>query len=158
MPRSGNHNRRSRSAATTTVPAGMRRRASSPLLWILVVALLARVAVIVATPDFTPIFDPADYHRHAASIAAGDGYPTSRIEAGSPTAFRPPVYPLALAVVQKLGGGYTAERVIGALLGVVTVLFVFLIARRMWDERVAVVAAALAAVFPPLVVLNASLL
>jgi 4-amino-4-deoxy-L-arabinose transferase-like glycosyltransferase len=136
----------------------MRRWASSALLWILVVALVARVAVLVATPDYTPIFDAADYDRHAASIADGNGYPTSRLELGSPTAFRPPLYPLALVVVKKLGGGWTAERVLGALLGVATVLLVFLIAQRMWDRRVAIAAGAIAAVFPPLVVLNASLL
>jgi hypothetical protein len=113
---------------------------------------------LVATPDFTPIFDAADYHRHAASIAAGDGYPTSRLERGSPTAFRPPIYPSALAVVQALGGGWTTERVLGALLGVVTVLLVFLISLRLWGRRIAIVAGAIAAVFPPLVALNASLL
>jgi hypothetical protein len=52
----------------------MRRRASSPLLWILVVALAVRIAVLVATGDVKPIFDPVDYERHAASIAAGDGH------------------------------------------------------------------------------------
>lgn len=128
------------------------------LLGILAVALVLRVGVIVATPDFVPLFDAADFHRHGASISAGEGYPTPQLGVDGPSAFRPPLYPLALAVVQFVGGGWTAERLLGALLGVAAVLLIFLIARRVWGSRVAVVAGALAAIFPPLVVLNATLL
>src|SRR5947209_3228184 len=136
----------------------MRPRGSIALPVILAVALLARIGVIVATPHAVPIFDAADFQRHANSIAAGDGYPPPQLGLPGPTAFRPPLYPVTLAVVHKLGGGLTAERVAGALLGVATVLLIFLIAQRLWGRRVAVVAGAIAAVFPPLVVLNASLL
>jgi 4-amino-4-deoxy-L-arabinose transferase-like glycosyltransferase len=125
---------------------------------ILAIALIARIAVIVATPDYVPIFDAADYQRHAASIAAGDGYPPPQLGLPGPSAFRPPVYPVTLAVVDKLGGGLAAERLAGALLGLVTVLLIYLVAERLWGRRVAVLAGAIAAVFPPLVVLNASLL
>jgi hypothetical protein len=47
------------------------------LLVIVVLAAVTRVALIVATPHFAPWGDPADYQLHAASIAAGHGYPTS---------------------------------------------------------------------------------
>src|SRR5258708_3940042 len=94
------------------VPRRMRLRGSTALLVILAVALVARVGVIVATPHFAPIFDAADFDRHAHSIAAGDGYPPPQLGLHGPTAFRPPLYPLALAVVEKLGGGWTAERVL----------------------------------------------
>jgi 4-amino-4-deoxy-L-arabinose transferase-like glycosyltransferase len=125
---------------------------------ILVVALLVRIAVLVATPDFVPIFDAADFQRHAVSIASGDGYPPPQLGLAGPSAFRPPLYPLVLAAVREVGGGMTAERVLGALLGVATVLLIYLISQRLWGRRVAVVAGAIAAVFPPLAVLNASLL
>jgi 4-amino-4-deoxy-L-arabinose transferase-like glycosyltransferase len=145
-------------AAAVKVPRLMRLRVPIVLLVILAVALAARIAVIVATPDFMPLFDAADFHRHATSIADGNGYPSSQLGVAGPTAFRPPLYPLALAGVQVLGGEMDAERVLGALLGVVTVLLVFLIAQRIWERSVALVAAAIAAIFPPLVTLNASLL
>ncbi|MFL5886420.1 MAG: glycosyltransferase family 39 protein [Thermoleophilaceae bacterium] len=135
----------------------MRSRGSRALLIILAVALLARLVVIVATPDFKPIFDAAHYDRLGASIAHGHGYP-GQFDPATPSAFRPPLYPLALAAVHLVGGGWTAERVLSALLGVVAVLLVFLVAERLWGRRVALVAAAIAAVFPPLVVLSASLL
>jgi 4-amino-4-deoxy-L-arabinose transferase-like glycosyltransferase len=136
----------------------MRLRGSTGLLAILVVALAARVAVVVATPDFKPIFDAADFDRHAASISAGDGYPSPQLGLPGPTAFRPPAYPIALALIHKIGGGWTAERLLGALLGVVTVVLVFLIARRLWGRTVGLTAGAICAVFPPLVLLNVSLL
>lgn len=134
-------------------------RASNALPLILVVALAVRIGVIVATPAFLPIFDAFDYDRHAESIASGHGYPAPY---GAPpnvaTAFRPPLYPLLLVPVHWVGAGWTAERLLGAILGTATVLLIFLIARRLWGRRVAIVAGSIAAIFPPLVLLNASLL
>jgi 4-amino-4-deoxy-L-arabinose transferase-like glycosyltransferase len=136
----------------------MRWRPSTALLLILGLALIARIVVVVATPHFVPIFDARDFHRHATSLANGHGYPPTELPGHGASAFRPPLYPLALAAVQVVGGWLTAERLLGALLGVVTVLLVFELSRRIWGERVAVVAGVIAAVFPPLVFLNASLL
>jgi 4-amino-4-deoxy-L-arabinose transferase-like glycosyltransferase len=44
------------------------------------------------------------------------------------------------------------------VLGVITVFLVYVLTLRLWDRRVALTAAAIAAVFPPLALLNASLL
>jgi 4-amino-4-deoxy-L-arabinose transferase-like glycosyltransferase len=137
----------------------MRVRGATALLLILGLALLARVVVIVATPDYQPLFDAADYDRHGVSIADGHGYPGPQGGPPTePTAFRPPLYPLALAGVHLLGGGWTAGRLLGAVLGVATVLLVFVISRRLWGQRVALVAGAIVAVFPPLVIFSATLL
>lgn len=136
----------------------MRLRGSAAVPIILALALLLRIGVIVATPDFKPILDAAEYDRHAVSIANGHGYPSALGAPSQPSAYRPPLYPLSLAAAHLAGGGWTAGRVFGALLGVATVLLVFLISRRLWGRPVALVAAGLTAVFPPLVLLNASLL
>ena len=136
----------------------MRLKGSVGLGVILAVALIVRVGVIVASPDFQPIFDAADFDRHADSIADGHWYPPPQLGVDGPTAFRPPLYPAALAVVQAVGGAWTAERLLSALLGVLTVLLVYLIARRLWGQRVATVAGAIAAVFPPLVMFSATIL
>ena len=127
---------------------------------ILAVALLARVAVVLVYDDYTPLFDTRDYDRHARSIAAGDGYPTSWIVPGSEeNAFRPPLYSYLLAGVYAVtGDSQTAGRLFGALLGTVVVLLLYLLADRTLGRRVALVAAAVAALFPPLVFLSASLL
>lgn len=135
----------------------MRRRPPAALVAIVAVALIARVAAIAATPDFAPIFDAADYERHALSIAEGEGFGSSQYAPG-PSAFRPPVYPAALAAVDVVGGDRTAKRLLGVIFGVVSVVLIFLIADRLWNRRTAIVAGGIAAVFPPLVFLNLSLL
>jgi 4-amino-4-deoxy-L-arabinose transferase-like glycosyltransferase len=131
---------------------------SKPLLAILAVALLVRVGAIALTPDYVPLFDAADFHRIAASIADGNGYPPPQLGTEGPTAFRPPAYPTALAVAQVLGLGLTAERLLGALFGVLTVLLLYLVALRIWGPRVAAASGAIAALFPPLVFLSATVL
>jgi 4-amino-4-deoxy-L-arabinose transferase-like glycosyltransferase len=134
----------------------VRRSAALPL--ILALALVVRVGVIIATPDFAPLFDARDYDRHASSIAHGDGYPGSQLVPSEPTALRPPLYPVLLAGVYAVGGGWTAGRLLAALLGVAVVAFIYIVAKRLWDERVAGIAGAIAAVFPPLVLYSATLL
>lgn len=137
----------------------MSRRTRLVLGLVLAVALVVRVAVVLASPDYAPVHDSSDYVRHAVSIANGDGYPQSVFTAApSESAFRPPVYPYVLGAVQWVFGEVeTAGRLAGALFGVLAVLLVFLIARSLWDERTALVAAAVAALFPGLFLLSGAL-
>lgn len=131
----------------------------APPLLLPALALLLRLGFIVATPHFSPNNDPADYDHIARSIAAGHGFPATLLAApGSPSALRPPGYPLLLAFVYALGGHWLAGRVTNALVGSLVVLLVYLITSRLWDRRRGVIAGVLAAVFPPLVALNGSLL
>jgi 4-amino-4-deoxy-L-arabinose transferase-like glycosyltransferase len=130
------------------------------LLSILGVAFLLRAALVLATPDFQPVGDPADYDRIASSLIAGDGFGGTAFAApGTPTALRPPAYPLLLASLYELvGHSWTAARLTGAVLGTVSVLLLYLLARTVWGDGVGLVAAGLAAVFPPLIMLNGSLM
>ena len=127
---------------------------------ILGVALALRVAVVLGTHDHVPVGDAADYLRNGYVLDAFDRFPTTAI--GAPetaTALRPPAYPLVMAGVFKVFGFHlTPVRLLGALLGTLTVWLVFDIARRVFDDRTALIAAAIAAIFPPLVWLSASLL
>src|SRR4051794_25163504 len=73
---------------------------------IVLVALAVRLGAIAATPHIVLASDPADYARHASSISAGHGYPSSAVvRAGGATAIRPPAYPYLLAGVYKVSGG-----------------------------------------------------
>lgn len=129
-----------------------------PLL-ILAAALVVRVAQIVATPHWAPVGDPADYVRHAASIADGHGMADSFLPGGGPSALRPPAYPYFLGGVFAVSGNsFTAGRLAAALLGVVSVALIGVIAQLLWSRRAAIVAMALAAVYPPLVLLSGTLL
>ena len=125
------------------------------LAWALLgLALAVRVAAVLATPDYQLVDDPADYGRHARSIADGDGYPDTTVApAGGPTALRPPVYPHLLgAAFWLFGDSLTAARLGQAVLGTVTVGLIGLVARQLWDRRVGLTALGLAALYPPLVI------
>ena len=123
-------------------------------------ALAVRLAAIAATPDLPLAADPTDYHRHAVSIAAGDGYPPTGVTpAGGPSAVRPPAFPYLLGGVYALTGeSETAGRIVQALLGTVVVVLTMLVALELFGRRTAMVVGALAALFPPLVIDGVTLL
>jgi 4-amino-4-deoxy-L-arabinose transferase-like glycosyltransferase len=131
------------------------------LVLLLLLALACRCVVVGTTPDFDPstAADPADYQRHALSISRGDGYPESLVAGGGPTASRPPLYTYWLGGVFKLSGErVSTARYAQAVIGTLTVALLGLLAWQIWGRRVALIAVALAAVFPPLIVVGASLL
>jgi hypothetical protein len=128
---------------------------------LLVLALAVRLAVVLADADYVPATDPADYDRHARSIAAGHGYPETSVAAPSgPTAGRQPAYPYLLGAVYAAwpGDDVQAARAVQALLGTITVALIGLIALQLWGRAVALTALGVAAVFPPLIVVGAPLL
>jgi 4-amino-4-deoxy-L-arabinose transferase-like glycosyltransferase len=124
------------------------------------VALALRVGAIVADDGYRPANDAFEYDYYARAIADGGGYPRSGyLLQGGPTAIRGPGYPYLLGGVYAISGkSITVGRLIGALLGVIAVLLIYLIGRRLWGVEVGLLAAALAAVFPPFVLLSRELL
>ncbi|HEY6890175.1 MAG TPA: glycosyltransferase family 39 protein [Solirubrobacter sp.] len=128
---------------------------------ILLVALIIRVAFVLATPNYTLVHDAIDYDRHAASIATGHGFALSY---GRPTAFRPPAYPFFLAGVYKVvGTGDKAQRVewariANAFVGVGIVALIGLIAFQLWGRREALVSLALATIYIPLILVGQSVM
>jgi 4-amino-4-deoxy-L-arabinose transferase-like glycosyltransferase len=127
------------------------------------VALIARVVVVLVTPHFVPVTDAADYDRIAVSLVGKGHFPDSVLVPG-PTALRPPLFPYALAAIYRVVGiGSTATRweagrLLEAALGAVTVLLIGLIALRIWGRRSALISSAIAAVYPPLVLVGSSLM
>jgi 4-amino-4-deoxy-L-arabinose transferase-like glycosyltransferase len=131
------------------------------LAWVvLAVALILRVALVLATFDTPTTLDPADFSRTALSIAQGHGYPSSnRAPDDGPSAFRPPAYPAFLAAIYAVAGQEAppAGRIAGAVLGTVAVGLIGLIAARLWGRRVGMLALGIGAVAPPLIVLSTTL-
>ncbi|HEX2086113.1 MAG TPA: glycosyltransferase family 39 protein [Solirubrobacteraceae bacterium] len=126
---------------------------------ILAPALILRLglAVLHDPPPLTG--DAQAFAAHAASIADHGAYPQSPIApGGGPTAFRPPAYPSLLAAVYEVAGRDEAPRIAGALIGTLAVALLGLVALRLFDRRVALIAMAIAAVFPPLVMVSVATL
>jgi hypothetical protein len=146
------------------------------LVWILVlVALLLRVGYVVATPSYVPEHDARDYDRLACALVTGDGYPRASTRTGEgddcrrsampshPTAFRPPGYPLFLAAVYSVArplgvDRWVAGRLAQAVLGTAIVVLIGAIAARLWGRRTGLIAMALAAVYPPLILFGGALM
>jgi 4-amino-4-deoxy-L-arabinose transferase-like glycosyltransferase len=126
---------------------------------IVALAFTLRLAAVDADGGYEPGNDAFEYDYYARSIAERDGYPeTGYLLQGGPTAVRGPGYPYLLGGVYALSGDSRgAGRLLGVTLGALSVLLLYLIARRVWGRRVGLVAAAMAAVFPPLVLLSRDL-
>lgn len=129
---------------------------------ILALALLLRIgATAILTDELPPGADESAYRTIAASIASGDGYPDrSEIAGGGPSAASPPGYPYLLGGLFALSGdSVDFARAAQALLGTLTVALIGLVAWQVFGRReVALAALAIAAVYPPLVVISAPLM
>ncbi|MEA2483301.1 MAG: hypothetical protein QOC55_1248 [Thermoleophilaceae bacterium] len=126
---------------------------------LLALALVLRVVQILATRHWVPVSDPADYVRQALSIAHTHAMAPSLVAHGGPSAIRPPAYPYFLGGVFALSGdSLTAGRLASALLGVAAVALAGLVAQLLWGRRAGLVALAIAAVYPPFVLLSGTLL
>ena len=135
------------------------------LVAILAVALGARLAwALYATREPLPFYsgDAYSYYYYGNQLAAGEGYVSYVTH--EPTAYFPIGYPAILAglfwFVQHTpipDNLPMAGSLLNALLGTLAVGLVFVIARRLFDTRVGLVAAAITAVFPNLVFYVATL-
>jgi 4-amino-4-deoxy-L-arabinose transferase-like glycosyltransferase len=127
---------------------------------VLVVALAVRVGFVLATGGLHLENDPADYERLATSIAHGHGFGSTVVApGGGPTAFRPPLYPLALGALYALVGVHVlAARLAQAGVGVVGVALLGVVAWQLFGRRVALVGMAVFAVYPPTILATSSLL
>lgn len=95
------------------------------------------------------------YHRQAQLFADGHGFTNPFLlyvqHRSAPTAFHPPLYTVFLAIPSKLGFTTQIEnRVATALLGTLTVVLIGLLGRRIAGDGAGLVAALLAAAYPPL--------
>ncbi|HEX2084317.1 MAG TPA: glycosyltransferase family 39 protein [Solirubrobacteraceae bacterium] len=125
---------------------------------ILALALTLRLGLALLYDPPRPTGDAVDYELHAIGLAELQSYPASRVAPGS-SAFRPPGYPVALAVVYEVfGQGEDAPRVFGAVVGTVAVGLLGIVALLLFGRRAALVAMAIAAVFPPLVMVSVATL
>ncbi len=99
-----------------------------------------------------PTSDAYYYDAQARSIAAGDVL-------GKDVFFRAPGYPYWLGFIYTVfGHDYLAVRIIQHLLGVASLVLLYLFARRLFDPRIAVVACVLMALYPVLMYFEGQLL
>jgi 4-amino-4-deoxy-L-arabinose transferase-like glycosyltransferase len=125
------------------------------------VGLAARLVYVLVVMHGVPVGgDGLEFHILANQLASGDGYVQPLIVSPGHvvTADKPPLYPLLLAAPSLLGWKtLVAHRVVSCLMGAALVAGLGLLGRRVGGDRVGIVAAAIAALYPLLVVLDGSL-
>jgi 4-amino-4-deoxy-L-arabinose transferase-like glycosyltransferase len=143
----------------------MRRPAARPFPTVLAAIVAAGLGVrlvyaLVVMHGVAVGGDGLEFHLLGNQLAAGDGYVQPLIVAPGhvPTADKPPLYPLLLAGPSLFGWkSLVAHRVLSCLMGAALVAGVGLLGRRVAGDRAGLIAAALAALYPALVVLDGSL-
>lgn len=133
------------------------------LALIVAVGVAIRIVYTVLVAPWPPWYpDDSEYfHRLATLLANGHGFtqPFPQAAWDGPTAYHPPLYPVLLAGVAKLGGnGDVVQRLTGSLFGAGTIAAVGLLARRLRDDRTGLIAAALAALYPMLITADGALM
>jgi 4-amino-4-deoxy-L-arabinose transferase-like glycosyltransferase len=140
------------------------------LFWPVLAAIVAAGVVLrvlytlLAAPWPPPALDDQFYFNALPHLLAdGHGFVNPfRFVFGHraiPTAEHPPLYPVLLAGLSKLGGsGPDAQRLAGSAFGAGTLVAVALLGRRLAGERAGLAAAALAAVYPVLVAADGALM
>jgi 4-amino-4-deoxy-L-arabinose transferase-like glycosyltransferase len=130
----------------------MRRRGFSEPALIGLVALAVRVAVVLGTGAYVPATDAGDFDRNALSLALTGHFPVAS------------VLTLLLSLAYRVAGPvdatarWEAGRLMEAALGAITVLLIWGLARRAFGAGVGTAAGAIAAVYPPLILVGSSLL
>ncbi|MBX3441618.1 MAG: glycosyltransferase family 39 protein [Planctomyces sp.] len=130
------------------------------LIAILAAALGLRLWVLSIDPQGEPKEDSAQYHRLGANLAFEGIYSTKSEEPFEPSARRMPGYPAFLSLVYKLHGAAdpTAGKFAGVLLGVLACWLTWRLARDVaGSDRVALLATALTALSPPLILFSAKI-
>ena len=119
-------------------------RSGTLLLCILTAGLIVRIAAVAL---FHPplISDDIDYVALGKSLAHGEGFQLD----GHATAFRPPGYPILLALSFRLfGESLLPVRVVQAAADLLSCFVLFLLGRRLFSERAGLIGAGIFALFP----------
>ena len=112
-----------------------------PIHFILIAGLLVRLALLYATWDVgLAIRDEQDYHRIALNIIRGHGFANG---AGDLTSSRPPLYPYFASLVWTIAGttSLAAVRLAQVLLSLVNVWLLYQLGLRLFNHRIALIAA-----------------
>jgi len=119
--------------------------------------LVVRVAYAIHNRDYTVQGDALTFHLEGGYVADGQGF--HNIFDGRPTAEHPPLHILLIALVDLFGGhSFLSQRLALCVVGTGTVVLVGLAGRLLGGERLGLIAAGVAAVYPMLWLADGSLM
>ncbi len=131
----------------------VKMKSSTFVILILVVSFLLRLGAVFALRDWHEGpstrhgADGVEFNQLAEHLARGEGYVS---EAGNPTSFRAPGFPIVLAGVYKVcGHSFVAAYVSFCVLGALSCVLTYLLARELLPESGGRLAAILATIYVP---------
>jgi hypothetical protein len=134
-------------------------------LLLFALALVLRVGYIVNSPQLPVVGDAGMFRTLGTNLAIGVGFSNQGVDrsGGVNHAIEPeywsPGYPLMLAAVYRVFGMHdNAVRLLQALLGALTVVLVAGIAKTLFDDRTAKLAALIALLYPGFIIYTGTLL
>ena len=119
------------------------------ILILFLLALSVRLIYILFFTQFPLMKDDLQYNVIAKNILDGRGFSYDSI---NPTAARGPLYPLFLAATYFIFGyDYNTARLLHAIIGAVTCLFVYFIAKKLYSPVIGFYAGLIAGIYPSLI-------
>lgn len=117
-----------------------------PIFGVFCLALLVRVIYnVIVARGYDPTFDAGIYDKLARSLVETGCYCSPPHQ---PTVFRPPLWPFMIAGIYSLLGAHSAYvRLLDCFLGSGTCIFVYLLARDIFNKRIALIVGLLAAIY-----------
>jgi len=137
-------------ASPDSLESPSRAAPAALLAWVLAGALIIRLLLLAGTIGLGPrIADERDYVELATSLVQGRGFAFT----SGPTSLRPPLYPAFVAGLWLATGIYTLQliRAVQAVLALLTAWLIYKLACNLYDERTALVAAAMTAFYPAMI-------
>ena len=135
------------------------------LAGLVLLGVAIRVYYTVRVAPWPPdrLDDEIFYNVEPLLIAKGQGFSDVAAavsqQPARPTAAHPPLYPVVLAGLAKLGAhGQEAQRLMGVAFGAGTIATLGVLGRRLAGDRVGLIAAALAALYPMLITADGALM
>ena len=124
------------------------------LIAILTVGLSLRFVCAFFCELIPEISDQGAYNHFALNWIRGAGL-ISYLD-GTLSAYRPPLYPMFLGIVYVFAGelNYRAVYLVQSVLSLVTIISIYTIARRLFNPRAGLIAASIAAIYPPFVLFD----
>jgi 4-amino-4-deoxy-L-arabinose transferase-like glycosyltransferase len=127
------------------------------LALIALAGLAVRVLYTVVNRHYAVVGDALTFHLEGGYVAHGEGF--HNIFDGARTAEHPPLHILVIALVDLVGGNsYLSQKLALCVLGSGTVVLVGVAGRLLGGERLGLIAAAVAAVYPMLWLADGSLM
>lgn len=124
------------------------------LVVILGVGLLLRFVYAFTCEIIPDISDQGGYNYFALNWIRGAGLIAD--SSGALSVYRPPLYPMFLGFVYALSGelNYRAVYFVQSVLSLLTIISIYIAASRLFNARAGLVAAFVAAIYPPFVLYN----